>query len=136
MNSVFIEHKPGFPKTVQFGRFVENASSTDGSRAIASGMGSRVVHVETKGYGNALMGGIAAGRGEFIIMGDADNSYDFGELFKFVEKLRARYDLVQGCRLPSGAGTVMFGAMPFLHRWWGNPMFSFMAQPNVLRSDP
>jgi hypothetical protein len=74
------------------------------------------------------MGGIAAARGNFIIMGDADDSYDFGELPKFVEKLRSGFELVQGCRLPAGGGTVTSGAMPFLHRWWGNPMFSFMVQ--------
>src|SRR5262249_37839511 len=83
-------------------------------------------HVEAKGYGNALMGGIAAARGRFIVMGDADDSYDFLEIHPFVEKLRAGYELVQGCRLPSGGGKIMPGAMPFLHRWWGNPMFSAM----------
>jgi glycosyltransferase involved in cell wall biosynthesis len=74
------------------------------------------------------MGGIAAARGQFVIMGDADDSYNFLEIPKFVEKLRQGYDLVQGCRLPSGGGRVMPGAMPFLHRWWGNPMFSFMVR--------
>jgi hypothetical protein len=61
-------------------------------------------------------------------MGDADDSYDFLEVPKFVEKLQAGADLVQGCRLPSGGGTVKPGAMPFLHRWWGNPMFSFLVR--------
>jgi glycosyltransferase involved in cell wall biosynthesis len=84
--------------------------------------------VAAKGYGNALMGGIAAARGKFIIMGDADDSYDFLELPRFVEKLREGYDLVQGCRLPTGGGTIISGAMPLLHRWWGNPMFSFLAR--------
>jgi hypothetical protein len=74
------------------------------------------------------MGGIAAARGKFIIMGDADDSYDFGEIPKFVEKLQEGFDLVQGCRLPSGGGRVLPGAMPRLHRWWGNPMFSFMVR--------
>jgi len=63
-----------------------------------------------------------------VIMGDADDSYDFLEVPKFVEKLREGYDLVQGCRLPSGGGTVMPGAMPFLHRWFGNPMFSILVR--------
>jgi glycosyltransferase involved in cell wall biosynthesis len=107
---------------------VADNGSTDISRVIAARAGACVVHVEARGYGSALMGGIAAARGRFIIMGDADNSYDFSELSKFVDKLREGYDLVQGCRLPSGGGKVMSGAMPFLHRWWGNPMFSFMAQ--------
>jgi glycosyltransferase involved in cell wall biosynthesis len=107
---------------------VADNGSTDGSQAIAERMGARVISVEEKGYGNALMGGIAAARGEYIIMGDADDSYDFLEVPRFVEKLREGYDLVQGCRLPLGGGRVMPGAMPFLHRWWGNPMFSWMAR--------
>jgi glycosyltransferase involved in cell wall biosynthesis len=87
-----------------------------------------VVAVEEKGYGHALMGGIRAARGKYVVMGDADDSYDFLELPKFVEKLREGYPLVQGCRLKAGGGRVMPGAMPFLHRRWGNPMFSRMAR--------
>ena len=74
------------------------------------------------------MGGIDAARGRFVIMGDADDSYDFGEVPKFVERLREGYDLVQGCRLESGGGRVLPGAMPLLHRWFGNPMFSRIAR--------
>jgi glycosyltransferase involved in cell wall biosynthesis len=107
---------------------VADNGSTDGSPAIAAAHGARVVHVPAKGYGSALMGGIAAARGRMLMMGDADDSYDFGECPKFVERLREGYELVQGCRLPSGGGTVAPGAMPFLHRWWGNPMFSFFAR--------
>ena len=107
---------------------IADNGSTDGSPEIATSLGARVVHVESKGYGNALMGGIAAARGRYVIMGDADDSYDFLEVPKFVTKLREGYDLVQGCRLPSGGGTVLPGAMPLLHRWWGNPMFSWMAR--------
>src|SRR5262245_33350428 len=107
---------------------VADNGSTDGSREIAVELGARVVPVSARGYGNALMGGIAASRGRFIIMGDADDSYDFLEIPKFVERLREGYDLVQGCRLPSGGGTVMPGAMPPSHRWLGNPAFSFLAQ--------
>jgi glycosyltransferase involved in cell wall biosynthesis len=107
---------------------VADNGSVDGSQAIATGMGARVIHVENKGYGNALMGGISAARGKFVIMGDADDSYDFLEIPLFVEKLRAGFDLVQGCRLPSGGGKVLPGAMPLLHRWWGNPMFSSMTR--------
>jgi hypothetical protein len=88
--------------------------STDGSIEIAERAGARHVAVAAKGYGNALMGGINAARGRFIIMGDADDSYDFLEIPKFVEKLRG--------------GTVAPGAMPKLHRWWGNPMFSWLAR--------
>ncbi len=107
---------------------VADNGSTDGSQKIATDLGARVVPVAVKGYGNALMGGIAAARGAFIIMGDADDSYDFLEIPRFVNKGRAGFDLVQGCRLPAGGGTVLPGAMPFLHRWWGNPMFTFFAR--------
>lgn len=107
---------------------VADNGSTDGSQEIARENGARVVHVQAKGYGNALMGGIAAARGKYVIMGDADDSYDFLEVPRFVEKLRQGYDLVQGCRLPSGGGRIVPGAMPFLHRWWGNPMFSVMVR--------
>ena len=107
---------------------VADNGSTDGSQAIAEGLGARVVPVRERGYGNALMGGIASARGRFVIMGDADDSYDFLEIPRFVEKLREGYDLVQGCRLPAGGGRVMPGAMPTLHRYWGNPMFSAMAR--------
>ncbi len=107
---------------------IADNGSTDGSIEIAHRLGAKCVPVAAKGYGNALMGGIAAAEGQFVIMGDADDSYDFLEVPKFVEKLQAGADLVQGCRLPSGGGTVKPGAMPFLHRWWGNPMFSFLVR--------
>ena len=107
---------------------VADNGSTDGSVEIARRAGANVVAVKAKGYGNALMGGIAAARGRFVIMGDADDSYDFLEIPRFVTKLREGFDLVQGCRLPAGGGTIKPGAMPFLHRWWGNPMFSFLAR--------
>ena len=107
---------------------VADNGSTDGSQAIAERLGARVVDVEDRGYGAALMGGIAAARGRWVVMGDADDSYDFGEIPKFVDKLRAGYALVQGCRLPAGGGTILPGAMPFLHRWWGNPMFTMLVR--------
>jgi glycosyltransferase involved in cell wall biosynthesis len=107
---------------------VADNGSVDDSIEIAVRMGARVVPVEAQGYGSALMGGIAAARSEYIIMGDADDSYDFLEIPRFVTKLREGYELVQGCRLPAGGGHVAPGAMPFLHRWWGNPMFSMMAR--------
>jgi glycosyltransferase involved in cell wall biosynthesis len=78
--------------------------STDGSQAIATKLGARLINVRERGYGSALMGGILAARGKYIIMGDADDSYDFLETPKFVEKLREGFDIVQGCRLPSGGG--------------------------------
>jgi glycosyltransferase involved in cell wall biosynthesis len=107
---------------------VADNGSGDGSQQIAEDNGARVVEVHDKGYGSALMGGIAAARGRFVIMGDADDSYDVLEIPKFVEQLRAGHELVQGCRLPAGGGTVRPGAMPVLHRWWGNPMFSWLAR--------
>jgi len=107
---------------------VADNGSSDGSRDIATAMGARVVVVNAPGYGSALMGGIAAARGQFVVMGDADDSYDFHEVPKFLTKLREGYDIVQGCRLPSGGGTVSRGAMPFLHRVLGNPLFSAMAR--------
>jgi glycosyltransferase involved in cell wall biosynthesis len=107
---------------------VADNGSADGSPDIARALGARVIHVEARGYGSALMGGIGAARGRYVIMGDADQSYDFGETPKFVERLRQGYALVQGCRLPSGGGTVLPNAMPPLHRWFGNPLLSFIAR--------
>jgi glycosyltransferase involved in cell wall biosynthesis len=107
---------------------VADNGSTDDSVSIALERGARAVSVEARGYGNALMGGIAAARGRFVIMGDADDSYDFQEIPKFVARLRDGYELVQGCRLPAGGGRVMPGAMPFLHRWVGNPLFSWLTR--------
>lgn len=102
--------------------------STDDSKQIAEGLGARTIDVSEPGYGAALMGGIEASRGRYVIMGDADDSYDFLEIPKFVEELREDYDLVQGCRLPRGGGRVMPGAMPPLHRWVGNPMLSWLVR--------
>ncbi len=107
---------------------VADNGSSDGSTVIAEQHGARVVHVTERGYGRALMGGISAARGRFVLMGDADASYDFGDIPKFLAKLRAGSSLVMGCRLPSGGGTVAHGAMPLLHRWIGNPFFSALAQ--------
>jgi glycosyltransferase involved in cell wall biosynthesis len=107
---------------------VADNGSTDGSQALAAAVGARVVSVQARGYGNALMGGIAAARGEFVIMGDADDSYDFLEIPKFVDQLRNGADLVQGCRLPSGGGRIEPGAMPVSHRWLGNPMLSLLVR--------
>lgn len=107
---------------------VADNGSTDGSQQLARQAGARVVAVSERGYGAALMGGISKTQGRYIVMGDADDSYDFGEVPKIVERLREGYSLVQGCRLPSGGGTIAAGAMPVLHRYWGNPMFSAMAR--------
>src|SRR5262245_1619653 len=107
---------------------IADNGSTDGSPEIARAHGARVVLVAARGYGNALMGGIDVARGRYVIMGDADDSYDFLETTKFVDALRRGHALVQGCRLPSGGGTVLPGAMPQLHRWLGNPMLSLLAR--------
>jgi glycosyltransferase involved in cell wall biosynthesis len=107
---------------------VADNGSTDGSQQIAKSLGVRLVPVVERGYGSALMGGIAAARGTFVVIGDADDSYNFLEAPKLITKLREGFDLVQGCRLPCGGGTIIPGAMPFLHRVWGNPMFSFLAR--------
>jgi glycosyltransferase involved in cell wall biosynthesis len=107
---------------------VADNGSTDASVKIAESCGATVVHVSEKGYGSALMGGIKEARGRYIIMGDADDSYDFLEIPVFVQKLQQGFELVQGCRLPSGGGHVLKTAMPFLHRWFGNPFFSLLAR--------
>lgn len=95
--------------------------STDGSQTIASERGARVVHILEKGYGNALAGGIRAARGRYVIMGDADSSYDFTSLMTFVVKLREGWDLVMGNRF---LGCIKAGAMPPLHRFLGNPVLT------------
>ncbi len=107
---------------------VADNGSTDDSRTIARRAGADVVAVAARGYGSALMGGIAVSHGRFVVMGDADASYDFSSIPQFVAELRQGRQLVMGCRLPTGGGRVMPGAMPALHRWWGNPMFSWMVR--------
>jgi glycosyltransferase involved in cell wall biosynthesis len=99
---------------------VADNGSTDGSQAIANECGARVVTVERRGYGSALQGGIGAARGRFVVMGDADASYDFAALGPFLDRLCAGDDLVMGNRFKGG---IRPGAMPFLHRF-GNPLLS------------
>jgi hypothetical protein len=101
---------------------VADNGSSDGSQALAAGAGARVIEVPQRGYGAALAAGIAAARGRYVIMGDADDSYDFARLDAFVEKLREGYRLVMGNRF---AGGIEPGAMPPLHRYFGNPILSF-----------
>jgi len=103
---------------------IADNGSTDGSQAIAEKLGARVVSVKEKGYGNALRGGIEAARGEWILMGDADDSYDFSQADRFVEKFKQGDELIMGCRLPSGGGTILPGAMPWKNRWIGNPVLT------------
>lgn len=104
---------------------VADNGSTDGSQEIAENLSARVVHIPAKGYGSALAGGIAAARGKYVIMGDADMSYDFGNLGPFVAKLREGYDLVTGNRFKGG---IQLGAMPPLHRYFGNPLLTALGR--------
>jgi glycosyltransferase involved in cell wall biosynthesis len=100
---------------------VADNGSTDGSQALAQALGARVIPIPVRGYGSALLGGIQAARGKYIIMGDADDSYDFTALDPYVEKLRAGYDFVMGNRFRGG---IKPGAMPPLHKYFGNPVLT------------
>jgi hypothetical protein len=104
---------------------VADNGSTDASRAIAVEHGARVVDIQSRGYGYAVMGGIEAARGTYVIMGDADDSYDFREIPRLLEKLREGYDLVMGNRFRGG---IKPGAMPPLHRYLGNPVLTFIGR--------
>ncbi len=101
---------------------VADNGSTDDSARIASSSGATVIQVENKGYGSALRGGIEFAHGKYIIISDADDSYDLGNLMPFVDKLREGYDLVMGNRFRGG---IQKGAMPWHHRYIGNPLLSF-----------
>jgi glycosyltransferase involved in cell wall biosynthesis len=120
-------HKTGIQGEV----IVADNGSTDGSVEAAQAEGARVVHVKAKGYGNALRGGIEASRGKYVLMADADDSYDFTHIPRFMEQLRAGSDLVMGNRFLGGIAN---HAMPFLHRYLGNPVLTdigklFFASP-------
>src|SRR5215470_5517428 len=104
---------------------VADNGSTDGSQQLATDAGARVVPISDKGYGNALMGGIIAANGKYIIMGDSDDTYDFTNLMPFVNELRKGTDLVMGNRFKGGIAP---GAMPPLHRYLGNPVLSFIGR--------
>ena len=104
---------------------VADNGSTDGSQQIARDLGARVVDVSRKGYGSALIGGIDAAHGRFIVMGDADDSYDFEAIGPLIEKLREGCDLVVGNRFMGG---IEPGAMPWSHRWIGNPVLTFISR--------
>ena len=107
---------------------VADNGSTDGSIDIAKSFNTKVVHVSHKGYGAALMGGIDFAKAAHILMADADDSYNFLETPKFYQKIREGFDLVQGCRLPNGGGKIEKGAMPWSHRYIGNPFFTFLVR--------
>jgi glycosyltransferase involved in cell wall biosynthesis len=104
---------------------IADNGSTDGSTEIAIANGARVVPVKPKGYGEALRGGIAVAHGKYVVMGDSDSSYDFREIPRFLSKLRAGNDLVMGNRF---AGGIMHGAMPWHHRYVGNPLLSLLGR--------
>ncbi len=104
---------------------VADNGSTDGSPELAARAGARVLHVTEHGYGAALIGGIAGARGRYVVMGDADESYDFGTIPAFVRKLEEGNDLIIGSRF---RGRIEPGAMPRLHRWLGNPVLSFLGR--------
>lgn len=104
---------------------IADNGSTDGSQKIATDLNARMVNVPQKGYGSALRGGIEAANGKYVIMGDADDSYDFSNLMPYVIKLREGYDLVMGNRFKGG---IKKGAMPFLHKYLGNPVLSFIGR--------
>ncbi len=104
---------------------VADNGSAEESIQIAEGAGARVIRVYQKGYGNVLMGGIKEARDKYVIMGDSEDSYDLSDLGPFLEKLREGYHLVMGNRVSGGMAP---GAMPFLHRWLGNPVLSAMGR--------
>jgi glycosyltransferase involved in cell wall biosynthesis len=104
---------------------VADNGSTDGSQRIAREHGARVVDVPRKGYGSALIGGIDAAQGRFVVMGDADDSYDFEAIGPLIDKLREGYDLVVGNRFMGG---IEPGAMPWSHRWVGNPALTLISR--------
>jgi glycosyltransferase involved in cell wall biosynthesis len=104
---------------------IADNGSTDGSQQIAEALGAKVVPVAAKGYGSALRGGIEAAKGKYVIMGDADDSYDFSNLLPYLLKLREGYDLVMGNRFKGG---IQKDAMPFLHKYLGNPVLSFLGR--------
>lgn len=104
---------------------IADNGSTDGSQDLARDAGARVIHATEKGYGNALMAGIMAARGRFVIMGDADDSYDFSSLGPFLSELRGGADVVMGNRFRGG---IAAGAMPALHRYLGNPALSWIGR--------
>jgi glycosyltransferase involved in cell wall biosynthesis len=110
---------------VDYEVIVADNNSTDRSIEISSKFQKvKIISVETKGYGATLQAGIAQSSGKYVLIADADDSYDFNDVMKFLQKLREGFELVQGCRFPSGGGIIMPGAMPLSHRIFGNPFLS------------
>ncbi|MCE0483275.1 MAG: glycosyltransferase family 2 protein [Methylacidiphilales bacterium] len=121
--------RKGIEKSGRTGEIiVADNGSIDSSREIARRLEAKVIEVSLKGYGSALRAGTLMARGRWIVMGDSDMSYDFSNITPFLEKLEEGNDLVMGCRLPSGGGSIDPGAMPWLNRWIGNPGLSFIGR--------
>ena len=107
---------------------IADNGSNDGSIEITKKYDVVLVNVSKKGYGHAIHSGILVAKGKYVLVADADNSYDFNEIPKFYSTIKNNFDLVQGCRLPSGGGKINPGAMPVSHRLIGNPFFTKLAK--------
>jgi glycosyltransferase involved in cell wall biosynthesis len=107
---------------------IADNGSDDGSIKIAKKLGARVINVKNKGYGNALRAGIKDAKGKYILIADADDSYNLNDLPKFYKKIKDGFDIIQGCRLPKGGGKIINGAMPITHKLIGNPLFSLLTK--------
>ena len=107
---------------------IADNGSDDGSIEISKKLGARVINVKNKGYGNAVRAGIKNAKGKYILIADADDSYNLNDLPKFYKKIKNGFDIIQGCRLPKGGGKIINGAMPITHKFIGNPLFSFLTK--------
>ena len=107
---------------------VADNGSKDGSIEISKKLGARVINVKNKGYGSAVRAGIKSAKGKYILVADSDDSYNLNDLPRFYKKINKGYDIIQGCRLPSGGGKINNGAMPITHKLIGNPLFSFLTK--------
>jgi len=123
IKKIFLKKKIKFSEII-----VVDNGSTDDSLKIAKKYKARIINQKIRGYGSALKAGINASRGEYVCFADADDSYNFLELPKFIKKANQGYELIQGCRFPSGGGTIKKGAMPFSHQYFGNPFLSLIAR--------
>ena len=107
---------------------VSDNGSTDNSAEISKNLGAKVISCNEKGYGSAVINGINNSKGDYILIADADDSYNFDDLELFYNKIKEGYDIVQGCRLPSGGGKIEKNAMPLSHKYIGNPLFTKMCK--------